>query len=51
MKLSEQLFYSKHPTDWFFDFPMKMPSLFGKGIALYCLIESRRYLIKMTISH
>ena len=33
----------------FLDFLMKMLLFFGKDIPLYCLIESRRYLIKMTI--
>ena len=50
MKFSEQLLHRTHADSCSFDFLMKMLSFFGKGIALYYLIESRWYLIQMTIS-
>ena len=37
MKFLKQLFYKTHTDDCFFGILMKMPSFFGKGIALYCL--------------
>ena len=51
MKFPKQLFYRTQADDCFFGILMKMPSVFGKEIALYWLKLSKRDLTNVTIIH
>ena len=51
MKFPKQLFYRTQADDCFFGILMKMPSVFGKGMALYWLKLSKRDLTNVTIIH